>query len=136
MKRNANYEINFASNLIIVTPKFLKAASQIGTAEYSTMTQLRELSMPITVRKITHSQKEKRWSFKRMECFLDNVENSKDYYEDYKALKESCGYMATWKWFKGIFLKNGIPHKTNKDHRIIVLPGTAPQNEVSLQKAS
>lgn len=52
MIKHANYEINFVINTITVTKRFLAAASQIGTQEYATMTELRKLQMPITVREI------------------------------------------------------------------------------------
>ena len=60
MKKNNQYEINFASNTIIVTKAFLEKASQMDTPEYATMTQLRALNMPISMREIHRKQQETR----------------------------------------------------------------------------
>ena len=79
MKKNADYEINFAANTITVTRKFLAAASNMDTKEgsaYSQMQRLRELNMPIIVRTIHRTVKETRWPYDRMEAFLKQVENS------------------------------------------------------------
>ena len=42
MNKNTNYTINFETEEIIITKKFGKAASQIGTPEFKVMQQLRK----------------------------------------------------------------------------------------------
>ncbi len=92
MKKNNQYEINFAANTIVVTKRFLQAASQIGTTEFATMTQLRSLNMPITVREIHRTKSSKpRWNYKRMESFLRHVVDSERYLADYRAMKDAYG---------------------------------------------
>ena len=116
---NAQYEINFATNTIIVSKAFLRAASMIGTTEYSTMTELRKLGMPITTRVIRRAS-EHRWSFSRMMKYISNTDHSEKYMADFKVLKESYPYMSVWKWFKATFPDYHSVPKFNKDHKIIV----------------
>ena len=110
MKKNNQYEINFASNTITVTKAFLQAASQMDTPEFATMTQLRALNMPITVREIHRVPKERRWSSKRMETY---------------------GYMGTWSWFKKTFA-NYKTAKLNENYQYITM--TKEQMDAEKQK--
>lgn len=129
MKKNAQYEINFASNTIIVTKRFLAAASQIGTTEFATMSELRKLQMPITVQQIHRKQRENRWSYERMERFISMVENSDSYMADFAATENGAGYMATWAWFKKTFPKYKNCPELNENHRFIVLPHDYEEND-------
>ena len=99
MKKNQQYEINFASNTVIVTKAFLQAASQTDTPEFNQMMKLRALNMPITVREIRRKS-DNRWSYARMENYIQCVENSEKYYGDYRAVRKAQGYLRTWRWFK------------------------------------
>lgn len=49
MKKNG-YQIDFVTNTVTVTRKFQAAASQIGTEEFNTMMQLRQMNMTILVK--------------------------------------------------------------------------------------
>ncbi len=136
MKKNALYEINFATNTITVTKRFLAAASQIGTQEYATMTELRKLQMPITVREIHRTKQETRWGYERMEGFLRHVVDSEHYLADYATVKESCGYMATWGWFKKTFPKYNMLPEMDEHHRILILPADYQEDEDSVQETA
>ena len=134
MKKNCQYEINFAANTIVVTKRFLQAASQIGTTEFATMTQLRALNMPITVREIHRTQRETRWSYARMEGYLRNVVDSEHYLADYAAVKESCGYMGAWGWFKKTFPKYAKLPELDDQHRIMILPADYQDDDDTVRK--
>ena len=129
MKKNAQYEIDFASNTITVTKHFLAAASQIGTTEFNTMIELRKLQMPINVQQIHRKQQEKRWSYERMERFIEFVENSEQYMADYTAVRRGNSYMQTWAWFKETFPKYNMVPELNENHRFIVLPHDYEEQE-------
>ena len=120
MKKNNQYEINFAANTIIVTKRFLQAASQMDTPEYVTMTQLRAHNMPIVVREIHRTAKEKRWSCERMETFIGNVVDSERYMKEYQTTMETYGYMKTWAWFKNTFA-NYKTAKLNENYQYITM---------------
>ena len=136
MKKNYQYEINFAANTIVVTKRFLQAASQIGTTEFATMTQLRALNMPITVREIHRKQQETRWSYTRMEAFLKNVVDSDRYLADFANVRESCGYMQTWGWFKKNFPKYSSIPEMDEQHHIIVLPADYEEDDDCILKTA
>lgn len=127
MKKNQNYEINFATNTITVTRKFLQEASQMGTDAFTQMRQLQELNMPIAVQEIHRKPKIAKWSFERMERYLKNVQDSEKWTADYTAMKESASHAEVWGWFKSNFIqvdKKGrrIAPILNENHKIIVMP--------------
>ena len=120
MKKNRSYEINFASNTIIVTKNFLDKASQMDTPEFVAMAQLRALNMPITVREIHRTQRETRWNCQRMEIFIKHTVDSERYIKDYETMLETYGYMKTWGWFKHTFA-NYKTAKLNENHQYITM---------------
>ena len=127
MRKNQNYEINFATKTITVTKKFLQEASQMGTDAYDKMRQLQELNMPIAVQEIHRKPKVAKWTFARMERYLTNVENSEKWIADYTTLKQSASHAEVWGWFKSNFIRvdekgKRIAPKLNDNHKIIVMP--------------
>lgn len=135
MKKNNQYEINFATNTIIVTKAFLEKASQLDAPEFVTMTQLRALNMPITVREIHRVPKERRWSEKQMETFIRNVVDSEHYMKEYKKTMETYGYMKTWSWFKKTFA-NYKTAKLNEKYQYITMTKEQMEAEAFVEKAS
>ena len=127
MKKNQNYEINFATKTITVTKKFLEAASQMGTDAFAEMLQLQALNMPIAVQEIHRKPKIAKWSYERMERYLNNVQDSEKWSADYKAMKESTSHAEVWSWFKDNFIQvdekgKRIAPNLNENHKIIVMP--------------
>ena len=144
MKKNQDYEINFATNTIIVTKKFLRDAGQMGTDAFTKMRQLQELKMPIAVREIHRKPKVAKWTYKRMERYLMNIDTSKnDWIADYATLKESVSHAEVWAWFKSNFIQvnekgKRIAPKLNENHKIIVMPmhnATTAQDIIERNKA-
>ena len=135
MKKNANYEINFATNTIIVTKRFREAASIIGTPEFNTMVELRKLNMPITERIIKRTSGEDRWTFKRMEHFIRNVDDADRYMADFDALRDAVSYMKVWAWFKATFPNYAKTPEMDENHRIVVTPIDCDK-ETALQAAA
>ena len=144
MKKNAQYEINFATNTIIVTKRFLQDAGQMGTEAFTKMRQLQELKMPFAVQEIHRKPKIAKWTYARMERYLANVDTSKnDWIADYAALKESVSHAEVWAWFKSNFIQvdekgKRIAPKLNESHKIIVMPKrnvTTAQDIIEKNKA-
>ena len=137
MKKNTNYEINFTTNTITVTKKFREAASIIGTPEFNLMKELRALNMPITERIIKRTCREDRWTFKRMEHFIRNVDGADQYMADYHTLRDAYGYMKVWAWFKKTFPNYAATPELSKDHKIVVTPADYLEDEEeTLQKVA
>lgn len=121
MKKNQNYEINFATKTIIVTKKFLRDASQMGTEAFQTMNDLLALNMPIVEREIHRKKTGPMWSFERMEFYLNHVENGEEYWKKYEAIKGNSRAMV-WAWFKKTFPHyNKIP-VLNENNEYMVHP--------------
>ena len=134
MRKNAQYEINFATNTIIVTKRFREAASLIGTPEFKTMTELRKLNMPITERVITRANKGGRWSFARMESFIRNVDDADRYMADFNTVRDGVSYMKVWAWFKKTFPNYAATPELNEDHKIVVTPADYLQDDGTILK--
>ena len=52
--KNMDYSINWSTNTITVTKKFMNAASQMNTDAYALMMELRALGMKMTVKETPH----------------------------------------------------------------------------------
>ncbi len=102
MKKNAPYEINWATNTITVSKRFMEASTIIGQGTYATMMELRKLNMPISVREIRRKKTGPMWSTERMEWYLDHVEDSAEYWKKYNVLDGNSRAMK-WGWFKKTF---------------------------------
>lgn len=122
MKKNANYEINFATNTITVTKMFREAASIIGTPEFTIMKELRALNMTITERIIKRTSREDRWTFARMAAYIRNVDDADRYMADFNALRDAVSYMKVWAWFKVTFPNYAKTPEMDENHRIVVTP--------------
>lgn len=107
MNKNTNYTINFEAEEIIITKKFGKAASQIGTPEFKVMQQLRKEFTGFSFVYRTIEKKENKKSYKglsidEMERFLSNRE--KEELEMFKkvvavAANRQGKYAIVKKWF-------------------------------------
>lgn len=107
MNKNTNYTINFEAEEIIITKKFGKAASQIGTPEFKVMQQLRKEFAGFSFVYRTIEKKENKKSYKglsidEMERFLSNRE--KEELEMFKkvvavAANRQGKYAIVKKWF-------------------------------------
>ena len=127
-----NCKIDYTTNTIIVTKKFLEEASQFGTEAQKQMEALRGLHMPIEVRK-PHRKAETRWKYERMLDYISCVENSEDYLADFCAVRKAQGYMKTWEWFKATFPNyNKVAEMVN--HQIVVTP--AGHNKEAIKMAA
>ena len=107
MRKNMNYTINFETEEIIITKKFGKAASQIGTPEFRIMQQLRKEFAGFSFAYKTIEKKEGKESYKglsieEMKRFLSNRGNEeKELFEKVLALAENRQgkYAIVKKWF-------------------------------------
>lgn len=135
MKKNQNYEINFATKTITITKKFLQEASQMGTEAFKQMTDLQALGMTICVKEIHRTKPaEDKWSFTEMERYLAKVSESEKWMADYNTLKSATSHPVVWSWFKNTFPirdskgKRVVP-QLDENHNIIVGPWTKAQQD-------
>lgn len=145
MKKNREYEINFATNSITVSKKLLDGATQMGTDAFGTMRQLQEMKMPIAVETINRKPKVPKWSYARMDKYVEKVENADKWKAEYQTMKETSSHGETWSWFRKNFIQvdgkgRRILPTFTADGKIVVPPTAkpAPANNLTLinQKAT
>ena len=107
MSKNTNYTINFETEEIIITKKFGKAASQIGTPEFKVMQQLRKefagfLFAYKTIEKKENKKSYKGLSIEEMTRFLSNrAEEEQEMFKKVLAIaaNKQGKYAIVKKWF-------------------------------------
>ena len=107
MSKNTNYTINFEAEEIIITKKFGKAASQIGTPEFKVMQQLRKEFTGFSFVYKTIEKKENKKSYKglsidEMKRFVfTRTDEEVDMFEKVLALasNKQGKYAIVKKWF-------------------------------------
>ena len=108
MNKNTNYTINFETETIIITKKFGKAASQIGTPEFKVMQQLRKEFAGFSFAYKTIEKKENKKSYKglsieEMTRFFSNraEEEAQKKFEKVLAVagNKQGKYAIVKKWF-------------------------------------
>lgn len=107
MSKNTNYTINFEAEEIIITKKFGKAASQIGTPEFKVMQQLRKEFTGFSFVYKTIEKKENKKSYKglnidEMKRFVSTrTDEEIDMFEKVLALasNKQGKYAIVKKWF-------------------------------------
>ncbi len=124
---NKPYAINYITNTITVTRKFLEEASMLGAAA-DTMNQLRALGMKIEVQTRREPKgKQPRLNYTKMEKYIACVENSEIYLAEFEAVKVAAqatknSYAVVWKWFKQKFPNfNEVP-EFDENLKIVVTP--------------
>lgn len=107
MNKNTNYTINFETETIIITKKFGKTASQIGTPEFKVMQQLRKEFAGFSFAYKTIEKKENKKSYKglsiaEMKRFFSNrADEDQKNFEKVLAIAENKQgkYAIVKKWF-------------------------------------
>lgn len=107
MKKTTNYTINFETEEIIITKKFGKAASQIGTPEFKIMKELRKEFTGFSIVYKTIEKNENKKSYKgltieQMTTFISGLSTEEQ--EMFKKVVEVASnrqgkYAIIKKWF-------------------------------------
>ena len=126
--KNSQYKIDFISNTIIVTKKFVEAASRMDTEEYKTMLELRKMGMRIQTkaaapRKATRA----RLSYTKMLNYIACVANSESYLADFQVIQtaskgQSNPYQYVRTWFDLTFPNYAALPELDENRRIVVTP--------------
>lgn len=123
MKKNENYEVNFTNGTIVVSKKFLKEASILGTPAYKTLLEIRRDNpgFPIVIRKIKAKENKNSYAnltVKNMKTFIEHCMDSKKPLEDRLAEFETVQTLSKiqpspYAYIKSWFLK-GYGDEYNK----------------------
>lgn len=126
MRKQNGYQINFATNTVTVTRRFLEAAGRIGTEEFNTMLKLREMNLTI-VMKTPAKKKSSALTYAKMQKFISHLDEADKYQAMFDAVREeSLGMPAPYKhvvaWFHKTFPKYGHLPEHDAAMRIVNTP--------------
>ena len=136
MKKNAGYKINYITNTITISHKFLDEASVLGNAA-DTMNALRALGMKIELQtKGAQKNGLPRIGYNKMEKYINCVEDSATYLAEFEANKKAAqgtsnAYAAVWKWFKKKFPNYNEVPEFDENLRIVVTPANYDGEEAA-----
>lgn len=124
--KKVGYQINFATNTVAVTRKFLEAAGVIGTEEFSTMMRLRDMNLTIVV-KTPAKKRNTTLSYAKMKKFISCLDEADKYQAMFEAVhEESLGMPAPYQhvvaWFHKTFPKYGRLPEHDVAMRIVNTP--------------
>ena len=131
--KKSNYSIDFVSNTVTVTKKFTEAASQIGTPEFHTMMQLREMNLTI-VTKAPAKRKNTQLTYKKMQKYISCLEDAEKYQEEFKVVCEEAkaqpsAYHYVASWFDKTFPNYGKLPERNTSLKVINTPADYDKEE-------
>ena len=123
---NKPYSIDFTTNTVTVTRKFLEAASVMGNNAFETMQKLRAMNLTIVVN-CAVKKKNSNLTYAKMEKYISLLDEADKYMEEYETVrKESKAYDAAYayvlKWFKNTFPNYGKLPERNVDLKIVNIP--------------
>ncbi len=124
--RNIGYKINYTTNTITVTKKFMEDAGIIGTPAFNTMKELRQMGMTIAIKE-TKARKNEKITYAKMIQYISCVENSSFYMAQFEAVREESKsknnpYNRVLEWFKDTFPCFHELPEFNANNEIIVAP--------------
>ena len=132
---NKPYAIDFTTNTVTVTKKFLEAAQMIGTPEFNTMMQIREMGMTI-ITKAPAKKKNTKLTYDKMQKYITLLDESEKYQKEFAAvLVESRAYDASYayvlKWFKNTFPSYGKQPERDANLQIVNTPANYDAEEAA-----
>lgn len=124
--RNHGYKIDYSTNTITVTKKFMEDAGIISTPAFNTMKELRQMGMTIAVKETT-PRKNNKITYAQMIKYISCVENSTLYMAQFDAIREEAKsknnhYNRVLEWFKDTFPCFYDLPEFNGKNEVIVTP--------------
>ena len=132
---NKPYAIDFTTNTVTVTKKFLEAASMIGTTEFNTMMKIREMGMTI-ITKTPAKKKNTKLTYDKMKKYISLLDEAEKYQAEFAAvLNESKAYDASYayvlNWFKKTFPNYGKQPERDANLKIVNTPANYDADEAA-----
>ena len=131
---NKPYAIDFTTNTVTVTKKFLEAASMIGTTEFNTMMQLRQMNLTIVTK--APAKKKSKLTYDKMKKYIALLDEAEKYQTEFDVvLNESKAYDASYayvlKWFKKTFPNYGKQPERDANLKIVNTPANYDADEAA-----
>ena len=132
---NKPYAIDFTTNTVTVTKKFLEAAQMIGTPEFNTMMQIREMGMTI-ITKAPAKKKNTKLTYDKMQKYVNLLDEAEKYQAEFERVQiESLAYDASYayvlKWFKKTFPSYGKQPERDANLKIVNTPANYDAEEAA-----
>ena len=132
---NKPYAIDFTTNTVTVTKKFLEAAQMIGTPEFNTMMQIREMGMTI-ITKAPAKKKNTKLTYNKMQKYINLLDEAEKYQAEFERVQiESLAYDASYayvlKWFKKTFPSYGKQPERDANLKIVNTPANYDAEEAA-----
>ena len=132
---NKPYAIDFTTNTVTVTKKFLEAAQMIGTPEFNTMMQIREMGMTI-ITKAPAKKKNTKLTYDKMQKYINLLDEAEKYQAEFERVQiESLAYDASYayvlKWFKNTFPSYGKQPERDDNLKIVNIPANYDAEEAA-----
>ena len=132
---NKPYAIDFTTNTVTVTKKFLEAAQMIGTPEFNTMMQIREMGMTI-ITKDPAKKKNTKLTYDKMQKYINLLDEAEKYQAEFERVQiESLAYDASYayvlKWFKKTFPSYGKQPERDANLKIVNTPANYDAEEAA-----
>ena len=134
---NKPYSIDFTTNTITVTKKFLEQASMMGSEAFNIMMQLRQMNM-IIITKAPAKRKNAQLTYSKMEKFISLLEEADKYKAEFAAVKnestaQNMPYVYVQKWFLEHYANYSAQPKFDGDGFVIVKTKREMEAEVEDQ---
>lgn len=132
---NKPYAIDFTTNIVTVTKKFLEAAQMIGTIEFDTMMKIREMGMTI-ITKTPAKKKNTKLTYDKMQKYISLLDEVEKYQAEFERVQiESLAYDASYayvlKWFKKTFPSYGKQPERDANLKIVNTPANYDAEEAA-----
>ena len=132
---NKPYAIDFTTNTVTVTKKFLEAAQMIGTPEFNTMMQIREMGMTI-ITKAPAKKRNTKLTYDKMQKYINLLDEAEKYQAEFERVQiESLAYDASYayvlKWFKKTFPSYGKQPERDANLKIVNTPANYDAEEAA-----
>ena len=113
MKQNIGYEIDYIESKIIVSKKFLKEASNVNTAAYSELVQIRQdypefMIAPRQMAKHENKMTYGKLTYDFMQDYIKTKDDSEAILAEYENIRklarfQNAQYVFVKKWFLGLY---------------------------------
>ncbi len=145
MKRNRLYEVNVLNNTVVVSRRFLDAASQINSKEYRLYRQFEEMGLKIIVetrsagrkkssplRPLNGSEESRKplISLEKMALYISMLDDADVMMDEFDAVRRAARSMEHPRRYINDWFRNEFPHyddipEIDDDNRIVHNPNAA-----------
>ena len=120
-----NYKIDFAANTVTVTKTFLRTAqTDINSAEFKTLTQLREMGLTIIEKSAPRRKSTHRATYAQMKVYISCLADANRYLAEFEtvrlaSLEKPNPYQHVCEWYEKTFPNHNDLPEFDDDGKII-----------------